>query len=187
MVRERVRAQMREPYRTLLGHFRHEVGHFYWDKLVKDGPELAEFRALFGDETIDYEAALKRHYENGAPSDWRTAYISEYATSHPWEDFAETWAHYTHVVDSLETARAYGVELHRPDIEEDGPAIAVEFQPYRVATIDAIVDAWLPLTLALNSINRSMGQKDFYPFLMNGPVFEKLAFIQRLIRSAAAK
>ncbi len=185
-VRERVRAQMREPYRTLLGHFRHEVGHFYWDRLVKDGPMQAEFRGLFGDETIDYEAALKRYYDNGAPSDWRDAYISKYATSHPWEDFAETWAHYMHVVDSLETARAYGIELHRPDVKEDGPAIAVEFQPYRVASINAIVDAWLPLTLALNSINRSMGQKDFYPFVMNRPVFEKMAFVQRLIRGAAA-
>ena len=183
-VRERVRAQMREPYRTLLGHFRHEVGHFYWDRLVKDGPQLDEFRSLFGDETIDYEAALKRYYENGAPTDWRSAYISEYATSHPWEDFAETWAHYMHVVDSLETARAYGLELHKPDVAAEGPAVAVEFQPYRATTIDVIVEAWLPLTLALNSINRSMGQKDFYPFVMNSPVLEKLAFIQDLIRGA---
>ncbi len=183
-VREGVRAQMREPYRTLLGHFRHEVGHFYWDRLVKDSAQHDEFRALFGDESMDYAAALQRYYENGSPTDWRSAYISEYATSHPWEDFAETWAHYTHVVDSLETARAYGLELHKPDVAAERPAIAVEFQPYRAATIGAIVDAWLPLTLALNSINRSMGQKDFYPFVMNGPVLEKLAFIQRLIRGA---
>ena len=102
--RERLRTHLHEPYRTLLGHFRHEVGHYYWDRLVRDGGKIEEFRAVFGDETLDYNTALQSHYQNGAPCNWRESYISAYATMHPWEDFAETWAHYLHMIDTLEMA-----------------------------------------------------------------------------------
>jgi hypothetical protein len=91
----------------LLGHFRHEVGHYFWDRLVATDPhQLEEFRVLFGDDRQDYGEALKRHYDEGAPANWQDTYISMYATMHPWEDFAETWAHYLHIVDTLETAGA---------------------------------------------------------------------------------
>lgn len=182
-VRERVRNEMREPYRTLVGHFRHEVGHFYWDLLIKNSNQLEEFRALFGAENADYKAALQKYYAEGPVANWRDAFISEYASSHPWEDFAETWAHYTHLVDSLQTARAYGLMLHELGASESD-ATSVAFEPYRAASIDAIVDAWMPLSIALNSINRSMGQKDFYPFVINEPAIRKLAFVQSVIRNA---
>ena len=98
---------MGEPYRTLLGHLRHEVGHYYWDRLVADRGAFDEFRALFGDERQDYGEALKRHYARNPADRWEDSYVSAYARAHPWEDFAETWAHYLHIVDTLETARGF--------------------------------------------------------------------------------
>ncbi len=112
--RERRRSQLHEPSRTLLGHFRHEVGHYYWDRLIRDQGGLEGFREVFGDERADYAAALKRYYEKGAPPDWTENFISAYASSHPWEDWAETWTHYLHMVDSLETAKAGGVRFASP-------------------------------------------------------------------------
>ena len=109
--REIRRSTMGETYRTLIGHFRHEIGHFYWDRLVRDAGRSALFRTLFGDERQDYQAALQHHYDNGPPPQWQDAYISAYATAHPWEDFAETWAHYIHIVDALETGRSYGINI----------------------------------------------------------------------------
>ena len=53
--RERRRQQMGELYRTLLGHFRHEIGHYYWDRLIANTPHLEEFRRIFGDERQDYD------------------------------------------------------------------------------------------------------------------------------------
>ena len=121
--RERRRKSMHEPYRTLLGHFRHEIAHYYWDRLVRDGPALDAFRQVFGDERDDYNEALKRHYKDGAPPDWREHFVSAYATSHPWEDFAETFAHYLHIVDTLETAEAFGVEVHPRNVVRGGRAL----------------------------------------------------------------
>ena len=180
--RERRRGMMHEPYRTLLGHFRHEVGHYYWDRLVRDGGRLEEFRALFGDESVDYAAALHQHYQNGAPGDWPTRFISSYASSHPWEDFAECWAHYTHIVDALETARAFGVAIDSPAPAASKLSMRLDFDPYRSGETIDLVGALVPLTVAINSVNRSMGQPDFYPFVLSQPVIEKLAFIQGLIR-----
>jgi hypothetical protein len=94
---ERMRGEMPERYRTLLGHFRHESGHYYWDRLIRDTTYLDECRSLFGDDTLDYGVALEQHYQQGAPPDWQDKFISSYATMHPWEDWAETWAHYLHV------------------------------------------------------------------------------------------
>ena len=109
--RERRRTAMHEPYRTLLGHMRHESGHYYWDRLIAGTPELDEFRSLFGDERADYAASLSTYYERGAPADWQERFVSAYASAHPWEDWAETWAHYLHMVDTLETAAACGLSL----------------------------------------------------------------------------
>lgn len=179
--RERLRTQMGEPYRTLLGHFRHEVGHYYWDRLVRDRGNLERFRTLFGDERADYMAALQRHYQNGPPADWMIAHISTYATAHPWEDFAETWAHYIHMVDALETARSFGLTM-RPRIRNAERLTGeVDFQPYAAADAAELLDAWVPLTVAINSVNRSMGQPDLYPFVLSGPVTEKLQFMHELV------
>jgi hypothetical protein len=183
--RERQRKSMGEPYRTLLGHFRHEIAHYYWDHLVKDTPAIDEFRRLSGDEREDYGAALKRHYADGPAPDWADHFVTAYASSHPWEDFAETWAHYFHMVDTLETAFAFGIRL-RPKVAKGADlAAAFDFDPY-ASEMDRIIDAWLPLTFAMNSINRSMGHPDLYPFVLPPPVIMKLTFIHALIRDAGS-
>lgn len=179
--RERMRGQMAEPYRTLLGHFRHESGHYYWDRLIRDTPYLGECRSLFGDDTLDYGAALEQHYQQGAPPDWQDTFISSYATMHPWEDWAETWAHYLHMVDTLETAWQFGIDL-RPKAGDDATEVVRhDFDPYREASIDTLIKHWLPLTFALNSLNRSMGHEHAYPFVISPRVTEKLGFVQRVV------
>ena len=181
--RETRRAAMGEPYRTLVGHFRHEVGHFYWDRLIRDAGKLAECRAVFGDDSQDYEAALQRHYETGPPSDWSERYVSAYATTHPWEDFAETWAHYLHIVDTLEMATACRLKVAPV---EGPPDLAAEaaIDVYAEPDMSRIVGTWLPVAFTMNSINRCMGQGDLYPFVLAPPVIEKLAFMHDLIRDA---
>jgi hypothetical protein len=184
--RERHRRDMVEPYRTLLGHFRHEIGHHYWELLVRNGVWHEAFRALFGDERRDYGAALDAHYATGPKPDWRDSHVSSYASSHPWEDFAETWAHYLHIVDTLETADAFGLQVH-PRIESVPPiALNTEFDPYRQRDFDALIAAWLPLTYAVNSLNQSMGKSDLYPFVLAPTVMGKLRFIHGLVHADAS-
>ncbi len=184
--REQRRTRMGEPYRTLLGHMRHEVGHHYWDVLVRDGGKLEACRAVFGDESRDYNEALKTHYANGAPPNWQEGYISAYATSHPWEDFAETWAHYLHIVDTLETGSAFGLRIH-PMTDRTGQLDAdLDFDPHDTVDVQQLVDAWVPLTFSVNTLNRSMGQPDLYPFVLTPPVVAKLRFIRDLIHGAVA-
>ncbi len=182
--RERRRVELGEPYRTLLGHLRHEVGHYYWDVLVRDRNKIDASREIFGDESADYGEALQRHYENGAPPDWENAYVSAYATMHPWEDFAETWTHYLHMVDTLDTAASFGMEIdpHVATTAELNAELA--FDPYREPDFKRLVDAWIPLTVAVNSLNRSMGQRDLYPFALSTPAINKLNFIHDLVRGA---
>jgi hypothetical protein len=176
--REARRAQMKEPYRTLVGHFRHEIGHHYWDILLRGGPDLPAFRALFGDESVDYGEALKRHYENGPPPGWRQNYISAYATSHPWEDWAECFAHFIHTVATLDTAADLPLGLGKLS----GRALE---DPYREDDFDALLKAWVPLTEAVNEINRSMGVSDVYPFVLTPVVDGKLHFVHMIVRKAA--
>jgi hypothetical protein len=171
---------MNEPYRTMLGHFRHETGHYIWDKLIRDGGRTDAFRAVFGDETMDYADALRRNYEEGPPVGWQQSYISTYASSHPWEDFAETFAHYIHIVDTLEMARAYGLSI---DPRRHGELAAeVAFQPYEAASAEQLVRAWIPFSMALNSIHRAMGVPDLYPFILAPAVTTKLQFIHDMIQ-----
>jgi len=179
--RERHRQDMAEPYRTLLGHFRHEVGHYYWNRLVRDGVWHQAFRETFGDEREDYGAALEAHYANGPQSDWQESYVSGYASAHPWEDFAETWAHYMHIVDTLETAGAFDLRTH-PSVGRD-PVLEmkIDFDSYDQRDFDALVNAWLPLTYAVNSLNHSMGQPDLYPFVLAPTVIGKLRFVHGLV------
>jgi hypothetical protein len=184
--RERRRTSMHEPYRTLLGHFRHEIGHYYWDLLIDNKPALAEFRGLFGDETTDYKTALQKHYETGAPANWQTTHISAYATSHPWEDWAETWAHYLHIVDTTEMAAAFGVRLN-PKVDTTGELkTRIDFDPYTLDAIDELFVHWVPLASLINNLNRAVGQRDAYPFVLTPAVVDKLGFIQKVIRAAGA-
>lgn len=183
-VREKMRLNMNERYRTVLGHFRHEIGHYYWEVLVRDSDSLSQYRELFGDEQEDYGDALQRHYDQGPPADWPQRYISTYATSHPWEDWAETWAHYLHIVDTLETAQAFGLVVTEAPLEKS--AIQEEFNLKHSSDGDftRIITEWVPLTFALNSINRSMGLQDLYPFVLSKPVIDKLRFVHQIIHQA---
>jgi hypothetical protein len=178
--RERSKYALREPYRTLLGHFRHESGHYYWDLLVRDSLLIEPFRALFGDERADYGQALERHYAEGPAAHWETAFVSGYATMHPWEDWAETWAHYLHMVDLLSTSRGWGlqVEGYRSQPEQassmEKAALSAEFS--------AMVAEWTPLTLVANSLNRSLGHSDAYPFALPTIALRKMQFVHDVVK-----
>jgi len=186
--REKMRLEMGERYRTLLGHFRHEVGHYYWDRLVLDSPWLEPFRTLFGDERADYVAAMKANYTSGPPADWADRYISSYASTHPWEDWAETWAHYLHVVDSLGTALGFGLDAD--DIE----GIIQPFERDALYAPDkagaerflSLINSWVEMTMVLNELARSMGEPDFYPFVMSKPAVAKLQFVHLVVQNAGA-
>ncbi|MET0673984.1 MAG: putative zinc-binding metallopeptidase [Microbacterium pygmaeum] len=168
--RERLRGELDEPYRTMLGHFRHEIGHYFQWQLVEtagDADRLERCRALFGDERADYQAAIDRHYALGAPAGWEQSFLTNYATMHPYEDFAETWAHYLHICDTVQTASQYGLTA----------VAGVEaFSRFR----DLVGGVWIPLSIALNMINRSMGKDDLYPFVIPAPVLDKLDFVAEL-------
>ena len=185
--REEIRTTLHEPYRTLLGHFRHEIGHYYWDRLIRDTAWLEPFRSLFGDERANYSAALKANYDYGPPPDWADWHISSYASTHPWEDWAETWAHYLHVVDSLDTAIAHGLDaedldmaiepftrddLYDPDDPNAGRALF-------------LLNSWVEMITVLNEMARSLGQPDFYPFVMPRAVVKKLHFVNLVVAGAS--
>ena len=166
VARTAVRSQMNEEYRTVLGHLRHESGHYYWSLLDPDAATRAEFTALFGDEQADYAAALAAHYDTGPAPDWHERYISAYASAHPSEDWAECWGHYLHIYDALETAAAQGLLGRSPD----------------AMTIGQRIDDWRGLSTTLNELNRSVGLGDAYPFVINDVVAGKLAFVDSVIR-----
>jgi hypothetical protein len=187
--REKIKSDLHEPYRTLLGHFRHEVGHYYWDLLVRDTDWLQPFRQLFGDERASYAEALKRNYEMGPPPDWPNSCISSYAAMHPWEDWAETWAHYLHMLDSLGTALGFGLDaenletnispftnkdLYAPDDPGASPFLE-------------LLNSWIEMIMVLNELSRSMGQPDFYPFVMPKPVVAKLQLVQMIVGDARGR
>ena len=183
--RERRRVSMGEPYRTLLGHMRHEVGHYYWEVLIKDAPGLEAYRHLFGDERADYGEALQKHYAAGPPADWNARFISAYAAAHPWEDWAESWAHYLHMTDTLETAADCGLQLKPGRSDEPkmkATALPVGKQP---DSFQVMVNNWFPLTYVLNNLNRGMGLPDGYPFVMSPAVIDKLRFIHETIAAQA--
>jgi hypothetical protein len=183
--REKRRRAMREPYRTLLGHFRHEVGHYYWDRLIKDGGRVDVFRQVFGDEREDYGQALQRHYQNGAPADWPQRFVSAYASAHAWEDWAETWAHYLHVTDTLETAVGCGLSL-RPRRQNE-PALRPDLvlRGCRPESFDRMIENWFALTYLLNNLNRGLGLPDGYPFVLSAAAIEKLRFVHEALVAAA--
>lgn len=184
--REKRRVRLHEPYRTLLGHFRHEVAHYYWDQLIANTPRLFRFRELFGDERQDYAAALQNYYYQGAPADWQMRQVSAYCSAHPWEDWAETFAHYLHIMDTVETAGDFGMTL-RPDHPEASLMTAnPKTVPKVGASFDVILSNWLPLTYALNSLNRGMGLPDLYPFVLSTAAIEKLRYVHETVQESSA-
>lgn len=185
--RERQRTQLAEPYRSLLGHLRHESGHFYWMVLVEAAGKIDAFRALFGDERQDYAAALARHHAGGPPGDWQDRFVSAYASAHPAEDWAETFAHYVHMVDALDTAEAEGLEPRARGILFGAIWPFKASDIYRNESFAALIERWVPLTIALNSMSRSLGHLDFYPFVIPAAAQVKLAFVHDLIRARSAR
>jgi hypothetical protein len=180
--RTQLQLSMAEPYRTLLGHFRHETGHYY-ATLFLDGAAAQEraarpeFERLFGDPDADYQAALDRHYSQGAPVGWARSFVSSYATMHPAEDWAETFAHYLHIRDTLDTAAAFGM----------APSGAAADRPLAGDVgFDKIIELWLPLSWSLNMVNRSMGHVDLYPFVLPDAVLEKMRLVHHLVTAEGA-
>jgi hypothetical protein len=165
VIRVRMQREFREPFRTMLGHFRHEIGHYYEMMLVRGDERLEQTRELFGDETAPYHEAIDRHYKKGPPRGWEATYISSYATMHPFEDFAETFAHFLHIRDAVDTANNFGLINVDDDTERFG---------------DLVRDTWIPLSVALNQINRSMGRRPLYPFRLPDRVIKKLEFVAEL-------
>ena len=185
--REQMRVHLHESYRTLLGHFRHEIGHYYWDRLIEGSQWQAQFRELFGDERADYAEALQKHYATPV-ADWQTRFVSVYASSHPWEDWAECWAHYMHIQDGLETASAWGLRL---DQAQPGAALVAP-QPQAVeapasALEPVLIEQWLPVSQFINAMDRSLGSHDSYPFVLVTPVIAKLAFIHQVVGAASRR
>jgi hypothetical protein len=186
-VRERVRQQLREPYRTILGHLRHEVGHYYWDRLIADSPWLDDFRKLFGDEEQDYAAALQRNYQEGPKPGWNQFHVSAYASTHPWEDWAETWAHYLHMVDTLDTAIGFGLNIGKLELEIEPFAREALFRPNDPGAkrFLSFLNSWIALTSVLNELSRAMGHPDLYPFALPRPAVAKLHFIHLVVTQCA--
>ena len=189
--REEMREKMSEHYRTLLGHFRHEIGHYYWMLLIDNRHWLDQYRDIFGDERTSYDESLQRYYQQGPVADWESSFISAYASAHPWEDWAETWAHYLHMLDTLETAHDHGFALHGqsvapPPIARDDSRQLGHFFSASLASFDNLIRDWSNLTLAMNALNRSMGLPDAYPFVLTGAVTEKLRFVHRVIQDVAS-
>ncbi|WP_460451492.1 zinc-binding metallopeptidase family protein [Alsobacter sp. SYSU BS001988] len=189
--RERRRRDLGEAYRTLLGHFRHEIAHYFWGVLTRDQGALEQFREVFGDERPDYGEALARYYRDGPPARWQDHFISAYASSHPWEDFAETWAHYFHMVDTLETACFLKVFGAAPDPDSESPASQdpspIDFDPYSEPRFERMVHSWMRLAFSLNLLNRSMGMPDLYPFQLSPPAVCKLSFVHAWIRQSVGR
>ncbi len=182
--REEIREQMNEQYRTILGHLRHEAGHYYWDRIIAAGDRLEQFRALFGDDRQDYDAALRRHHASGPPAGWSSSFVSAYATAHPWEDWAETWAHYLHMIDTVDTASSFNLMLGRPEVSSDAFDASVLCQPQGdEPNFLSLINGWVQLTPALNELSLSMGLHDFYPFVLSGPVVTKLHFVHVAIHT----
>jgi hypothetical protein len=183
--REQQRIRLREPYRTLLGHFRHESGHYYWDRLINNTPRLPAFRERFGDETPDYAAAMERYYQHGPPPDWQERCVSTYASSHPWEDWAETWAHYLHMVDTLEIAGDCGIRLE--PAHNVGQASPPTPDGLLQNGFERLSRDWFALSNVLNSLNRGMGLSDLYPFVVSDTALAKLRFVHEVVESAATE
>ena len=188
VARSQTKLAMGERYRTLLGHFRHELGHYYFDKLIAGSTEKhALCKKYFGDDELSYKDAMDKHYKDGAPKNWHKTFISEYATMHPYEDWAETWAHYMHIMDTLETAKNYSItgstsgnSVDTEEVEDLSlPQGAYFFSGQ--TSIDSILDTWIDFSVILNSLNRSMGMNDAYPFVLTKPVRTKLSFIHHAI------
>jgi hypothetical protein len=197
LARERQRTLLGENFRTLVGHFRHEIAHYYWDRFFKnradDDPLMQAFREVFGDERADYNGALARHYQQGPVAAAPGTYITTYASVHPWEDWAETWAHYLHMLDGTETARSFGLK---------GDAVPIPFTPFptEVVTLPpqlswpegeeqeflTLLHGWAKLAPAINEVVASLGHPTFYPFVFSESIIRKFFFVHHMVNDFGA-
>ena len=178
--------QLHEPYRTLLGHFRHESRPLLLGSAdQRHGRASRRSATLFGDERADYGAALQRHYQSGARPDWQDGFVTAYATAHPWEDWAETWAHYLHMTDTLETAAACGISIAAAAPDE--PALKHVRRPRSpdAPSFDRLMDSWFPLTYVLNNLNRGLGLRRRAIRSCSRQAVEKLRFVHDTISTRA--
>jgi hypothetical protein len=168
--RDELRRRLGEPFRTVIGHLRHEIGHHYWGRLVGQTNEIDRFRRLFGDERGDYARAVDRHYSGGNAAWDPTRFVTAYAASHPLEDWAETFAHYLHIIDAVDTAVAH--DLIPSD--RTGMLVADAIGDLELADV---LEAWRPINAAVNAIAETLGAPAVYPFDPVGAVVDKLAFV----------
>ncbi|NDZ95741.1 hypothetical protein G3I13_06850 [Streptomyces sp. SID6673] len=189
--RERLRVDLGEQYRTMLGHFRHEVGHYFEHILVETGDGATEYldkaREIFGDERAGYADAITRHYTYGPPRNWQDSFISEYATMHPWEDFAECFAHYLHITGTIDTARESGLMLESDQVRFTMDHDIVPLASYADEPIERLLYDWKWLSTMFNRVNAAMGRRPLYPFDIPKPVVRKLGFVHRVIRETAKR
>ena len=178
------RQQLGEASRTLLGHFRHESGHYLWyrclSRLDWDHPWRMAFREVFGNEALPYSEGLARHYQYGPPSDWQQNYISAYSASHPWEDWAESWAHYLQMVDGIETCEQLSIRAE-PAAAQPGiiplPDVLGTRSAAEDASFHALLQRWISLVTTLNEISRSFGAPFLYPYVISPAVARKLRLV----------
>jgi hypothetical protein len=104
---------------------------------------------------------------------------------HPFEDWAETFAHYLHIRDALQTSIAYGVTITGPNISTSERAPLYSYPAAAADGMQGLLDVWLPMTYALNALSRSMGAGDIYPFVLAPAVIDKLGFTHEVITSTA--
>lgn len=171
LIRLQRQRELGEQYRSMVGHFRHELAHFCFDRLSLSPEFLSEFRELFGDERQDYGTALLRHYE--APLAPGEDYITPYSTAHPHEDWAETVAHLLHLVDFSDSFVSAGLAMR---------GVPEGFTPYSEPDTNRLINVATEIAIAINDINRALDNSDLYPFVLTGPVRQKLSFAHRWMR-----
>ena len=179
------RQQLGENSRTLLGHFRHESAHYLWQRFLSnlpwEDPLRMAFRERFGDEWLDYAGALSAHYQKGPSTGWEQNYITGYAASHPWEDWAETWAHYLQIADGLETCEGLGIQVQHValplvmmPVEAGFLPTILKHDPVANDEFLAWLQRWICLSTVLNEISNSLGESALYPFVIPVKVAQKL-------------
>jgi hypothetical protein len=124
---------------------------------------------------------LARHYRFGAPANWRETFISEYATMHPWEDFAECFAHYLHITDTLDTTREAGMVLHGDRVRFSAPGDITPLESYCQTPIERLLFDWKWISLFFNRVNAAMGKNPLYPFDISTAVAGKLGFVHMVV------
>jgi hypothetical protein len=87
------------------------------------------------------------------------------------------------MVDTLETAHACGLSLHPAKAGE--PAMDSGSLPVKTGAFEETLHDWFALTYVLNSLNRSIGMPDSYPFKLSTPVLDKLAFVHKVVKAQA--